>query len=137
MARPFSNVTSIPIVDYNDPSDVPSERVLSRLSIFGRRPDVPDTHTERKQGSDCRAQEAQKRMEKEAQKKDKRNATGDLCPGDSGGGESGGCTPRDPSEQIGHVREHTATWIGSEASLHDASSGSTGAGDGGGCDGGL
>ena len=143
MARPFSDVITIPIVGYKHPSDVPSEKVLQRLSIFGPSRNVPDSHTERKQGSDWRSREAQQQVGKEAQKKDNRNATGDLCPGDSGGGGGGGCNPRDPSERIGHGREHADTWTSNEASAHDASSGSTGgcdggsAADGGSCDGGL
>ena len=120
MARPFSDVTTIPIVGYKHPSDVPSEKVLSRLSVFGPWCDVPDTHTERKQGSDWRSQEAQPQVGKEAQKKDERNATGALCPGGSGGGGGeggggGGCTPRYPSEQNGHGREHAHTWTGSKS----------------------
>ena len=143
MARSFSDVTIIPTVGYKHPSDVPSEEVLRRLNIFGPSRDVPDSHIERKQGSDWRSREAQQQVGKEAQKKDNRNATGDLCPGDSGGGGGGGCTPRDPSEQIGHGREHADTWTGNQASAHDATSGSTGgcdggsAPDGGSCDGGL
>ena len=143
MARPFSDVTIIPIIGYKHPSDVPSEKVLSRLSILGQGRDVPDTHTKRKQDSDRRTQEAQQQVGKEAQKKDDRNATGDLWPGQTGGGGGGGCTPRDPSEQIDHGREHADTWAGNEASAHDTSSGGTGGCDGGdgadagGCDGGL
>ena len=147
MARPFSDVRTIPVAGYKHSSDVPSEEALSRLSIFGRRRDVPNIHTEQKQGSGWRSQEAQQQKGKEAQKKDNRNATGDLCPGDSGGGGGGGggggCTSRDPSELNGHVGEHPDTWIGNEASAHEASSGSTGGYDGGGeadgvgCDGGL
>ena len=140
MARPFSDVRTIPVAGYKHPSDVPSEEALSRLSIFGRRRDVPNIHTEQKQGPDWRSQEAQQQKGKEAQKKDNRNATGDLFPGNSGGG---GCTSRDPSELNVHGGEHPDTWIGNEASAHEASSGSTGGcdggggADGGGCDGGL
>lgn len=144
IARPFSDVTTIPIVGDKHPSDVPSEEVLQRLSIFGRGRDVHDTHSERKQNSERRSQEAQQQVGKEAQKKENSNATGDLCPGESGGsgGAGRGCT-RDPSEQVGHAREHADTWTGNEASAHDASSVSTGACDGGGgadcesCDGGF
>ena len=142
-------MTTIPIVSYKHPSDVPSEEVLQRLSIFGRGHDVHDTHSKRKQNSERRSQEAQQQVGKEVQKKENRNVIRDLCPGDSGesggGGGGRGCTPRDPSEQVGHAREHADTWTGNEASAHDASSVSTGAcdGDGGGdvdggsCDGGL
>ena len=142
LARPFSDVTKIPIVGYKHPSDVPSEKVLSSLSIFGRWREVPDICTERKQCSDWRSQKAQQQEGKEAQRKDNRNATGDPCPGDSGGGGGEGCT-RDPSEQNDQGREHADTWTGNEASAHEASSGSTegcdggGGADGGGCDGGL
>ena len=142
LARPFSNVTKIPIIGYKHPSDVPSEKVLSSLSIFGQWRDVPDTHTERKQCSDWRSQKAQQQEGKEAQEKDNRNATGNLCSGDSGGGGGVGCT-RDPSEQNDHGREHADTWTGNEASVHEASGGSTGGCNGGGvvdvgdCDGGL
>ena len=143
MARPFSDVKIIPIVGYKHPSDVPSEEALSRLRIFGRWCDVPNIHTEQKQGSDWRSQEAQQQEGKEAQKKDNRNATGNACHGGSEGGGGDHCTPRDPSEQNGHGREHADTLTGSEASAHETSSGSVGGcdggdgADGGGCDGGL
>ena len=143
MARPFSDVRTIPVAGYKHPSDVPSEEVLSRLSIFGRRRDVPNIHNEQKQGSDWRSQEAQQQEGKKAQEKDNRNAAGDLFPGDNGGGGGGGCTSRDPSELNSHGREHPDTSTGTEAAAHEASSGSTGGCDGGGgvdgggCDGGL
>ena len=68
ISRPFAGVTNIPSIGYEHPPDVPSERVLSRLSIFGQRRDEPHTHTERKQGTGWRSSEAQGKEKEEVQK---------------------------------------------------------------------
>ena len=142
MARSYASATTIPIVGYERPPDVPSGRVLSRLNIFGLRRRAPDTYTEQKQGSGRGPEEAQRQEGKEAQKNDKRNATGGVFPPFHGDGGSGDWTAGGQSDQNGHGGEDAGTLTGNEASAFEHSSGSNGGydggggADGGGCDGG-
>ena len=132
MAKSFSDAITIPIVGYEHPPDVPSASVLSRLNVFDRWRNVPDTYTEQKQRLHWSFQEARRQEGKEAQQKDKRNATGDTFPAANGGGGSGDSTPRGQTEQDGHCREDPETWTGNEALVSGDSGGSNGGYDGGG-----
>lgn len=133
--RHFSAVTIIPIDGYKHAQDVPSERVLSRLSIFGLCRDIPNDHTDCKIEPSGTSQEAQRqekeeaeksarrRQQEEAQKRDKNTATGDSCPVADGGCGGGGCTTEDQSEYEGHGSTGPDTRTGTDASVPDCSGG--------------
>ena len=143
ISRPFAGVTNIPTIGYEHPPDVPSERVLSRLSIFGQRRDEPHIHTERKQGTVWRSPEAQRKEKEEVQntaqqleqegpqKKDESATTSGPFPVNGCG--DGGCVTGNQSEHEVHGSEGADTWTGTEASVSDYSNGYNGGYDGGGC----
>ena len=156
MTRPFSSAKSIPIIDHTQRSDVPDESVLSRLSIFGRRRDVPDTHTELNRELDWDSQErqqqrkgaqeiaqrqekeeAQKQARRQEQEKTRKDPESDPMSGPFphhvAGGRDGsrGWTIRDSSEHEGGDSEDADTGTGSEASVPDYSSDDGGWGDDG------
>lgn len=155
--RPFPAVTIIPIDSYKHTQDVPSEWVLSRLSIFGLSHDIPNGHTDGKLEPSETSQEAQRqkmeeaektawrRQQEEAQKRDKQTATGDPLPGADGGceGRGGRCTTEDQSKHKGHGSKGVDTLTGTDASVLEYSGEYNGGYNGGsrdgggGCDGGC
>ena len=145
--RPFSAVITIPIDSYEHTQDVPSERVLSRLSILNLWRNIPNDHTDCKIEPSGTSQEAQRqereaqktarrRRQEEAQKWDTDTATGDPFPGVDVECGGGGCTTKDQSEHEGHGSKGADTGTGTDASVPDYSGGYNGGYDGGGWDGG-
>lgn len=93
VAKAFSDPVNIPTVDYEHQSDIPSAMVLSRLSIFGLRRDMPDTHTEELAR---KARGAQQEKRDQVHKKHKSGTTSGPCfVAESRGG---GWTTEDPSQ---------------------------------------
>ena len=126
MARPFSRVMNIPIAGYEHRSEVPSERVLSRLSIFSLGHDMPDTPTEWKQELGRVSQEAQWHEKEETQKTARQKEEQETQRMDDSGipsgpflvvdGEGRGWTNGGQSEHKDHGSEAADPWIGTDAS---------------------